>query len=84
LTAPGRSEHPPVRKEREILGKANQNLLDTDLHSHGRPYRSKPSPEDSIGKRSKLGFMAMWKKIAITVVAWVVSVLVYVEFFKAR
>jgi hypothetical protein len=30
------------------------------------------------------GFMAMWKKIAIVVVAWIVSVLVYVEFFKAR
>jgi hypothetical protein len=30
------------------------------------------------------GFMAMWKKIAIVVVAWVASVLVYVEFFKAR
>jgi hypothetical protein len=29
-------------------------------------------------------FMAMWKKIAIVVVAWVGSVLVYVEFFKAR
>jgi len=29
-------------------------------------------------------FMAMWKKIVIVVVAWVGSVLVYVEFFKAR
>ena len=29
-------------------------------------------------------FMAMWKKIAIVVVAWAASVLVYVEFFKAR
>jgi hypothetical protein len=29
--------------------------------------------------------MAMWKKIVIVVVAWIVSVLVYVEFFaKAR
>src|ERR1700690_1373602 len=37
LTAPGRSAHPPARKEREILGKANQNLLDADRHSHGRP-----------------------------------------------
>jgi hypothetical protein len=26
----------------------------------------------------------MWKKVAIVVVAWIVSVLVYVEFFKAR
>ena len=40
LTAPGRSAHPPVRKEREILGKANQNLLDADRPSHGRPFRS--------------------------------------------
>jgi hypothetical protein len=30
------------------------------------------------------GFMAMWKKVAIVVVAWIASVLVYVEFFKAR
>jgi hypothetical protein len=30
------------------------------------------------------GFMAMWKKVAIVVVAWAASVLVYVEFFKAR
>jgi hypothetical protein len=30
------------------------------------------------------GFMAMWKKVAIVVVAWIVSVLVYVEFIKAR
>jgi hypothetical protein len=29
-------------------------------------------------------FMQMWKKIAIVVVAWVGSVFVYVEFFKAR
>src|ERR1700690_3089617 len=43
LTAPGRSAHPPARKEREILGKANQNLLDADRHSHGRPLHSKPS-----------------------------------------
>jgi len=35
-------------------------------------------------KRSKLWFMAMWKKIAIVLVAWVGSVLLYVEFFKAR
>jgi hypothetical protein len=29
--------------------------------------------------------MAMWKKVAIVVVAWVVSVLVYLELFpKAR
>jgi hypothetical protein len=29
--------------------------------------------------------MPMWKKIAIVIVAWVVSVLVYVEFFaRAR
>jgi hypothetical protein len=40
LTAPGRSAHPPVRKEREILGKANQNLLDADRPSHGRPSHS--------------------------------------------
>ncbi|MGC1438361.1 MAG: hypothetical protein WA847_20870, partial [Terriglobales bacterium] len=38
--APGRSEHPPVMKEREILGKTNQNLLDADRHSHGRPLHS--------------------------------------------
>jgi hypothetical protein len=31
-----------------------------------------------------VGFMPMWKTIEIIVVAWVVSVLVYVEFFKAR
>jgi hypothetical protein len=31
-----------------------------------------------------IGFMAMWKKIAIVVVAWAASVLVYVEFFKAH
>jgi hypothetical protein len=30
------------------------------------------------------GFMAMWKKVAIVVVARITSVLVYVEFFKAR
>ena len=30
LTAPGRSAHSPARKEREILGKAKQNLLDLD------------------------------------------------------
>jgi hypothetical protein len=36
-------------------------------------------------QRSKLYVMAMWKKIVIVVVAWVVSVLVYLEFFaKAR
>jgi len=28
--------------------------------------------------------MALWKKIAIVLVAWVGSVLVYIEFFKAR
>ena len=33
-------------------------------------------------KQSNLWFMAMWKKIAILVVAWVVCVLVYVEFLK--
>src|SRR5277367_708647 len=27
LTAPGRSAHPPARKEREILGKANQRQI---------------------------------------------------------
>jgi hypothetical protein len=37
FTAPGRSEHPPVMKEREISGKTDQNLLDADRHSHGRP-----------------------------------------------
>ena len=36
LTAPGRSAHPPARKEREILGMAKQNLLDADRPSHGR------------------------------------------------
>ncbi len=35
------------------------------------------------GKRSKIRFMALWKKIAIVLVAWVGSVLVYIE-FKAR
>jgi hypothetical protein len=35
-------------------------------------------------KQSKIGFMALWKKIAIVVVAWLGSVLVYVEFFKGR
>jgi hypothetical protein len=40
LTAPGRSAHPPARKEREILGMANQNLLDADRPSHGRPLHS--------------------------------------------
>ena len=45
LTAPGRSAHPPARKEREILGMANQNLLDLDRPSHGRPLRSKPLNE---------------------------------------
>ena len=34
--------------------------------------------------RSKIWFMALWKKIAIVLVAWVGSVLVYLEFFKAR
>lgn len=29
-------------------------------------------------------FMPMWKKIAIVVVAWVVSVLIYVEFFSSK
>jgi hypothetical protein len=29
-------------------------------------------------------FMAMWKKVAIVAVAWIASVLVYVEFFKSR
>ena len=28
--------------------------------------------------------MPMWKKIAIVVVAWVVSVLIYVEFFSSK
>src|SRR5271155_1363440 len=28
-------------KEREISGKTNQNLLDPDRHSHGRPFHSK-------------------------------------------
>ena len=28
---------PSAMREREILGKANQNLLDADRHSHGRP-----------------------------------------------
>ena len=42
LTAPGRSAHPPARKEREILGMANQNLLDLDRPSHGRPFHSNP------------------------------------------
>ena len=35
-------------------------------------------------KWSKILFMALWKKIAIVVVACAGSVLVYVEFFKAR
>ena len=35
-------------------------------------------------KWSNLGFMPMWKKVAIVIVAWVVCVLVYIEFFKAR
>jgi hypothetical protein len=35
-------------------------------------------------ERSKICFMAMWKKIAIVVVAWAASVFVYVEFFKGR
>ena len=30
------------------------------------------------------GFMAIWKKVAIVVVAWAASVFVYVEFFKTR
>ena len=34
--------------------------------------------------RSKISFIALWKKISIVVVAWVLSVLVYVEFFKVR
>jgi hypothetical protein len=55
--------------------------MSTELSGH---IAQNPSPGDSIGKRSKLGYMAMWKKIVIVVVAWVVSVLVYVEFFKAR
>jgi hypothetical protein len=42
LTAPGRSAHPPTRKEREILGMVKQNLLDLDRPSHGRPLHSKP------------------------------------------
>src|SRR5271169_5588926 len=42
LTAPGRSAHPPVMKEREISGKTDQNLLDADRHSHGRPLHSNP------------------------------------------
>ena len=42
-----------------------------------------------LGFRARLfvgewGFMAMWKKVAIVVAAWIASVLVYVEFFKAR
>src|SRR5271167_2773455 len=50
LTAPGRSEHPPVRKEREILGKTDQNLLDADRPSHGRPFHSKrPSDHAQFG-----------------------------------
>ena len=36
LTAPGRSAHPPAMKEREILGKTNQNLLDPDRQRNGR------------------------------------------------
>jgi hypothetical protein len=32
-------------KEREILGKANQNLLDTNRPSHGRRLHSKPLNE---------------------------------------
>src|SRR5271167_4743568 len=50
LTAPGRSAHPPVRKEREILGKTDQNLLDADRPSHGRPFHSKrPSDHAQFG-----------------------------------
>jgi hypothetical protein len=42
-----------------------------------------------LGFRARLfivewGFMAMWKKVAIVVVAWIASVLIYVEFFTAR
>src|SRR5580698_7428452 len=33
------------------------------------------------GKRSRLNIMPMWKKVAIMVVAWAGSVLVYLEFF---
>src|SRR5271154_4402945 len=42
LTAPGRSAHPPARKERESLGKAKQNLLDLGRPSHGRPLTQSP------------------------------------------
>lgn len=36
-------------------------------------------------KTSKLWFMSLLKKVAIVMVAWVVCVLVYLEFFaKAR
>src|SRR5271156_6676105 len=41
LTAPGRSAHPPPGRKGRILGKANQNLLDTDRPSHGRPFIAK-------------------------------------------
>jgi hypothetical protein len=37
LTAPGRSANPPPGRKGTFVGKANQNLLDTDRPSHGRP-----------------------------------------------
>lgn len=50
----------------------------------GRKRSPLPGRTHHERKRSKLWFMAMWKKIAIVVVVWVGSVMVYVEFFKGR
>ncbi len=55
LTAPGRSAHPPARKEREILGRAHQNLLDADRPSHGGHYTQNPQFEIPLGSPIRIG-----------------------------
>ena len=65
LTAPGRSAHPPARKEREILGMANQKQIKIYLTRTGllmEGHYAHPMKEDVKKKdfSPPLGEMRVW------------------------